>query len=933
MSLRIRATEEAAQACAGRKTNREETVKVKGIVRAGRRQRIGMLAIVAVLLFALAGCGTQGETGSAPQQDGQSAAESGKTEDIDLNSPEVTLAVELGTIPETAARETYPEANFILVASASDGFLAVQSGKATAFAVDRSTYESSAATGMQGLRVHSDGAIGEPGRIAVGVSPATDIEDAVQKIDAFLDEMEASGTLEEMNQRWLIEHDYQMPDIGRAENPDYTITVGTTGLVEPYSFYVGTQVTGFDVELMQRFALWCNADVTFALYDWGGLTTACAAGKVDYIASDVFETPESSEVIDFSRPYTLAETVMIVADQQETSRTLLSGVAESFEKTFIRESRWKLIVSGLGVTLEITLLAALFGTALGFVLYLLTSSRNRGIRALFRGFGTLIQGVPSLVVLMIINFIVFGSADIAPVAVGVIAFSLLFAVSVSGVLHSGIQAIDNGQWEAASALGFGKVSAFVRVIMPQALVHILPLYKVELASMLKMTSIVGYISIEDLTKAGDIIRSRTYEAFFPLLTTAAIYFAVSMLLASAIGRMEIRVDHHKRRRSLPKGVSETAIATGREPVAAQRGQEELIRIEHLQKAYPNAMPLKDVNTTVHRGEVITIIGPSGTGKSTLLRCINRLETPTGGKITVLGKDMGDKKTDLRAIRRRMGMVFQSFNLFNHLTVIENVMLAPTLLLGISRQEAYENGVRLLRMVGMGEKLLNYPDEMSGGQKQRVAIARTLAMNPEIVLFDEPTSALDPTMVGEVLSVMRRLASAGLTMMIVTHEMKFARGVSTRVFYMDQGVIYEDGTPQQIFDNPQRNRTRVFVNRLKVLPFKITSPDYDFLAMTEALQQFGEKNLLTRRQIDNLRRAFEEICATNIIPNHAEDRPLTVLTEYAEETGKLEMRFIRSGARYDPLEEGDALSIRLIKAFLKGSHYEYVDGENRLAVEL
>ena len=852
--------------------------------------------------------------------------------DVNLNSPGVTIAVEAATIPETAAKQAYPSANYIYVNNASDGFLAVQSGKALAFAVNRSIYESSIQSGMKGLRLHADGVVGDVGNVSVGISPMTKIPDAEQKINDFLAEMESEGVLDEMNQRWVIQHDYSTPEIPKAENPDLTLKVGTTGLAEPYSFYQGAQVTGFDIELMQRFAFWLNADVVFEIYDWNSLVPACISGKVDYIASNLFETPEKREVMAFSSPYTQVETVMVIA-QEEEDPGFWASLVSSFEKTFIRENRWKLIVNGLIVTLEIAVLAGIFGTILGFGLCLLLRSKKRWLRAPFKAFCVLIQGIPSLVVLMIIYFVIFASSSISPVAVGIIAFAILFAVSVAGILQTGINAIDNGQWEAASALGFTRVGTFVRVVLPQALRHVLPLYKGEFVSMLKLTSIVGYISIEDLTKAGDIIRSRTYEAFFPLIATAAIYFAISTLVTFAIGRIEIRIDPKQRPRRLPKGVQEIsgAMETRKEAPAYESG--ELIRVEHLKKAYPNATPLKDVNTVIHRGEVITIIGPSGTGKSTLMRCINRLEIPTAGKITVFGKDMGDRKTNLCAVRRRMGMVFQSFNLFNHLNVIENVMLAPTTLLGVSKQEAYENGIRLLRMVGMGEKALNYPDEMSGGQKQRVAIARALAMNPEIVLFDEPTSALDPTMVGEVLSVMRKLAAEGLTMMIVTHEMKFARDVSTRIFYMDQGLIYEDGTPEEIFDHPRRNRTRAFVNRLKVLFFSITSPNYDFIAMTEALQQFGEKHLLTRRQIDNLRRAFEEICATNILPNSPEDYTLRIFTEYSEEANRLEMRFIWGGPRYNPLEEGDELSIRLVRGFIQESHYEYVDGENRLALVL
>ena len=215
----------------------------------------------------------------------------------------------------------------------------------------------------------------------------------------------------------------------------------------------------------------------------------------------------------------------------------------------------------------------------------------------------------------------------------------------------------------------------------------------------------------------------------------------------------------------------------------------IITIKHLRKEYPNVTPLKDVNTEIRRGEVISIIGPSGTGKSTLLRCINLLEKPTGGEIFIDGVQINAPNTDVPLLRRRMGMVFQSFNLFNNMNVIENIMAAPVDLLKMPKQDAYNKGIELLRTVGLADKAQSFPNELSGGQKQRVAIARTLAMNPEIVLFDEPTSALDPTMVGEVLNVIRSLAKQGLTMMIVTHEMRFARQVSTRIFYMDQGIIY------------------------------------------------------------------------------------------------------------------------------------------------
>ena len=239
----------------------------------------------------------------------------------------------------------------------------------------------------------------------------------------------------------------------------------------------------------------------------------------------------------------------------------------------------------------------------------------------------------------------------------------------------------------------------------------------------------------------------------------------------------------------------------------------MIKIENLSKSYGDLEVLKNISVEINNGEVISIIGPSGCGKSTFIRCLNRLEEPTSGKIFIDGEEITGKNIKLHKLRMKMGMVFQSFNLFSNLTIIENIMLGPVNLLKMDRQTAYDEGMELLEMVGLGSKSLSYPDELSGGQKQRAAIARTLAMKPEIVLFDEPTSALDPRMTSEVLAVIKKLAADGLTMMIVTHEMKFAKNVSNRVFYMDEKGIYEDGTPEQIFENPKKQKTKEFIYKI------------------------------------------------------------------------------------------------------------------------
>ena len=291
----------------------------------------------------------------------------------------------------------------------------------------------------------------------------------------------------------------------------------------------------------------------------------------------------------------------------------------------------------------------------------------------------------------------------------------------------------------------------------------------------------------------------------------------------------------------------------------------LIEVSHLRKEYSGVTPLRDVNAVVERGEVISIIGPSGTGKSTFLRCLNRLETPTSGQILVDGVDVCAPDADLPALRRKMGMVFQSFNLFDHLLVAENIMYGPTHLLGMGKQEAYDQALELLAQVGLRDKALNLPSELSGGQRQRVAIARGLAMKPDILLFDEPTSALDPTMVSEVLAVMKGLASRGLTMLTVTHEMRFARDVSSRVFYMDQGEVWEAGPPEQIFAHPERKETYDFIFRVRSCEWEVRSTDFDYPAMVSSMQTFCARQFLGRRMMIACELVVEELVVAGLVP--------------------------------------------------------------------
>lgn len=239
----------------------------------------------------------------------------------------------------------------------------------------------------------------------------------------------------------------------------------------------------------------------------------------------------------------------------------------------------------------------------------------------------------------------------------------------------------------------------------------------------------------------------------------------------------------------------------------------MIQVSKLQKRFKDLQVLKGIDLKIEQGEVVVVIGPSGSGKSTFLRCLNLLEIPTGGEVIFEGVSITDRRNDINKLREKMGMVFQQFNLFPHMTVLENITLAPIKVKKLTREKAEEIAFGLLKRIGLEDKAAVYPKQLSGGQKQRVAIARALAMSPDVMLFDEPTSALDPEMVGEVLDVMKKLASEGMTMVVVTHEMGFAKEVSNRALFMDEGIIVEEGCPEELFKNPKHPRTKDFLSKI------------------------------------------------------------------------------------------------------------------------
>ena len=366
----------------------------------------------------------------------------------------------------------------------------------------------------------------------------------------------------------------------------------------------------------------------------------------------------------------------------------------------------------------------------------------------------------------------------------------------------------------------------------------------------------------------------------------------------------------------------------------------MIAIKNLSKSFGSLTVLQNVNADIEKGECISIIGPSGTGKSVFLSCLNGLLIPDSGQVFIDGVDFFDKKTDINKMRERMGMVYQSFNLFSHLTVLENITLAPLKIKKIPQEEAVSKARQLLNMVSLATKENAYPCDLSGGQKQRIAIARALAMDPQLILFDEPTSALDPGMTGEVLAVIRSLAKQGMTMIIVTHEMNFAKEVSNRVFYMDCMGIHETGTPKEIFDHPQKEKTRAFIMRLKTCEFTIDSAQFDLLANVSAIGQFCEKYNIEKKRINRIHMVFEELVMF-LLKNHFTENELpniSITVDYAEMEKNIVINLGYGGKTADPFaasdnEDDDSLGLLMVQRMTKSAVYENDNGKNKITVTL
>ena len=344
----------------------------------------------------------------------------------------------------------------------------------------------------------------------------------------------------------------------------------------------------------------------------------------------------------------------------------------------------------------------------------------------------------------------------------------------------------------------------------------------------------------------------------------------------------------------------------------------MIRFEHTSKVYKDGTPHKDINGVIYDGDVVTIIGPSGTGKSTLLRMINGLEKPTTGKIYFNDEEITAKNYDYKKLRRKVGMIFQSFNLFNNLSVLDNLVVPQLDILKIDKKTAKEKAIDVLTKLGLGTHTNQMPSQLSGGQKQRVAIARALVMEPEVLLFDEPTSALDPRAVKEVEDIIEWLKQNHTTMVLVTHDMEFAKSISTKIFYLDEGEIFEEGTPDEIFNHPKRSKTKAFVSNQKVLEILINSRDYNLDTINHKIEEYANSLKLDEKMFNHIRMVMEELVEQTIMTNNP-DAIVVFNVFYDEDHFDYKIKY--SGDQFDPIGL-DSIAMKIFRNGITDYSYQY-----------
>ena len=475
------------------------------------------------------------------------ATQTVKTES-ELPDPETAVfATMLGSSQEKLVEELFPNATVLRYEGFPDVMLALREGKADYSLVAEQLTRTSGTDTSAYVIVRDDVQSGQVG--AAVVKGNTELRD---KLNECIRTMKEDGTLEDMKERWIVpEGQYKKADLPVPDGDNGTLRVGTSAGYPPMEFVTEGKYEGFDIELATRMALMLDMKLEVTDIPFASLLAALNTGQIDVIVASMAITDERKQTVDFTDGYYEDKTVMIRYDAAAAKApSFWDGMKESFRRTFVTENRWKLILSGLSLTLFISILFAFFGTILGFLMCLLRKAHNPIPRILIDGFCGIIRGVPMVVFLMVLNYVVFARSGFSGVAVSVIAFSLVFGCAVCGMLTVGLEGVDPGELEAGLALGYTPTQVFMKIGLPQAIRQVLPIYRGEFIGTMKLTSIVGYIAVQDLTKVGDLIRSRTLEAFFPLIVTALLYFLLSNVMSCSLILVEQWVDPKHRKRTI-----------------------------------------------------------------------------------------------------------------------------------------------------------------------------------------------------------------------------------------------------------------------------------------------------------------------------------------------------------------------------------------------
>ncbi len=707
-----------------------------------------------------------------------------------------------------------------------------------------------------------------------------------QQFRGFVEIITASGENAEMVGRWMnVKDSLRHRDVPSVASGT-PFKVAVLGTVPPFNFMLDGELDGYEIELMRRFALYAKRPVEFETMDFGAVIPGLVSNKIDAAISIINQTEERQKMI-IQIPYYSSHSVVIVRkDEPSAGRgitceadlkgKLVSVTLGSLAEPYLHQIHGIANVRSFNTDVDgITALrsgkvSAHFLDDLNAITPLQqypeldtipTGMPSMPVTACFRkeddylpaqfeSFVTEFKKTPEyddMLSRWFMGACPQAHKDVASATSGpVLRVASIMSSAPMSMVMNGVPDGFEIEMMRRFALHIGRPVEFVNMdfggIIPSLVSGKVDVAVATISLTEERQKIINQVPYYDSKVVAIIVRDSA--ASEPSSSPTWVWVALSALLSAIVCVVSMRLRRHR-----------SASACG---VPSSSEDDVVIRISHLTKSFNDGVcVLKDVNAEIRKGEVISVIGPSGTGKSTFLRCLNLLEQPSGGRIEICGCNILAPDVEVPALRRKMGMVFQSFNLFNGMSIIDNITFCPRKLLGKSREEAESKAMELLQLVGLAEKRDAMPSQLSGGQKQRVAIARALAMEPEILLFDEPTSALDPTMVSEVLGVMKTLARKGMTMIVVTHEMRFAREVCNRVFFMNEGIIYESGTPEQIFENPQRELTCNFINQIRDFRYEIHSSGYDYYEMMAGVDNFCTRYNFSASDADHVAHAVEE----------------------------------------------------------------------------